>query len=263
MLQLDHLRTWATAASACLIAAACVVTVARAEDPAPPANAAKTITDEQVVASMQKGIDYLLSQKKGDNWESDHNWGELTSRHHGGESALILYALLHAGDSLQDNPEYHSKLNWRGKELGPAVEWLCKNMPESTYATGLEASALALLPKRTDEKPGEGPRAALEACRWYVMTGMGKTGGYTYTTFNVPKGYNSFAELWTAWCKTKSKPVRADLSGYLEALYGSNLGPQAFLQEFGATLQTRLKASKDPAEIARLQAELREIPAFL
>ena len=78
--------------------------------------AGPAVTDAQVVASMRKGIDFLLSIKKVDNWESLNE-----SRNPGGESALVLYALLHAGDSLQDDPEYHAKLHWRSAEMAPAV----------------------------------------------------------------------------------------------------------------------------------------------
>jgi hypothetical protein len=48
---------------------------------------------------------------------------------------------------------------------------------------------LALLPKRTDEKPGEGTKGSLEACRTYFLAAMGKWGGYSYTIVNPPAGY--------------------------------------------------------------------------
>ncbi len=142
-----------------------------------PVNPA-TLTDEQVVAAMKGGINYLLATKQGDNWESGWHW--MRNGQQGGETALVLYALLHAGQSLKDDAEFGPKLSYRGKELGPAVDWLVKLSPQETYTAALQASALALLPQRPDEKPGEGPHAAMQRAYRYLLTAMGTQGGYTY-----------------------------------------------------------------------------------
>src|ERR1035437_10203461 len=84
------------------------------------AAAESTLTDEQVVNAMKKGVDFLLKSKKVDNWESGtHNVGPQKML--GGETALALYALLHAGQSLQDEPEYQAKLHWRSAEIAPVI----------------------------------------------------------------------------------------------------------------------------------------------
>ena len=57
----------------------------------------------------------------------------MRSGQHGGETALVLYALLHAGQSLKDDPEFGPKLDYRGKELAPAVDWLTSLTPQETY----------------------------------------------------------------------------------------------------------------------------------
>ena len=167
----------------------------------PCAAESPTVTDEQVVAAMKNVIDYLLSVKKDDNWEIDSVCSWVPDHEHGGQTAMVLYALLHAGESLQDEAEYHAKLNWRSKEIAPAIKWISKIPVRDTYVVGLEASALTLLPKMPDEKPGEGVRGALEDCKAYVLGAMGKHGGYTYQFPIKPKDYASFAELWDAYYK--------------------------------------------------------------
>src|SRR5690349_11557425 len=87
----------------------------------------EAVTEEQVVASMQKGIDYLLRMRKGDNWEIR----PPERLYLGGETALVLYSLLHAGESLQDNPDYRAKLHWRSKEMAPTIAWLSKIRPNT------------------------------------------------------------------------------------------------------------------------------------
>src|ERR1041384_5050953 len=95
--------------------------------------AGAAVTDAQVVASMRKGIDYLLSIKKGDNWDNTY---AKDKRHICGETSLVLYALMHAGQSLQDDPEYRGKLHWRSKEIAPVIEWVKKNPPRSEERRG-------------------------------------------------------------------------------------------------------------------------------
>src|SRR5580692_6935982 len=60
------------------------------------------VTDPQVVASMKKGIEYLLKTKAGDHWDDPP--GQLGANHTCGPTALALYALLTAGKCLDDDP---------------------------------------------------------------------------------------------------------------------------------------------------------------
>ena len=149
------------------------------------------ITDEQVVASMQKGIDYLLSVKKGDNWESGkHPGAECTGE---GET-LVLYALLHAGESLQDDPDYHAKLHWRGPALAPVIAWLSKITPRSTYSAWLEAKPCVDAGSEDSgfEAGGRASQEApLDACtEIYLIEAMGHDGGYSYISWLYNKADN-------------------------------------------------------------------------
>src|SRR5262245_55498877 len=148
---MPHARTrrWTAYALAC--AAFCCGSLSA---PADPPDASRAVTDEQVVAAMKKGIDYLLSVRQNDNWEIKNVCSWVDDNERGGQTAMALYALLHAGESLQDHPDYRAKLNWRSPEMQPAIKWLCKNPTQDTYVVGLESSALTLLPKIPDEKPG-------------------------------------------------------------------------------------------------------------
>ena len=165
--------------------------------PAPPASApadapavapvpvtAAQLTDEQVVASMKHAIDFLLSVKRGNNWEigpGAPNWtGGVPGDERGGETALVLYALLHAGQSLQDDPDYGPRLNPHGKELAPVIDALCKLDPDQTYSAALMANALGMLPTKPGEKEGKPLQDALRRASNYLTTAVGPRGGYTY-----------------------------------------------------------------------------------
>src|ERR1043165_5214215 len=98
-----HGRLWSMAIAGLVCAVSGMISLAE-ETPPPPAPAEKPsaeFTDAKVVASMRKGIDFLLSTRKTDNWEITYT----DKRFFGGETAIALYALLHAGESLQDDPE--------------------------------------------------------------------------------------------------------------------------------------------------------------
>lgn len=123
------------------------------------------LTDEMVVNSMRKGVDYLLSQKKGDHFETS----DPGTRNYGGRTALVLYALLHTGQSLDD-----PRLTHRSAELAPVVAWLTKLQPNGTYAAAFQACALSMVPQTPETK------AALERCRHFLMAAMDPDGGYTY-----------------------------------------------------------------------------------
>jgi len=246
--------------------AACAVALfasdaSAADAPASPAD----LTDEQVVASMQKGIDFLLSIQNKDGplagtWEK----GPLEGAHPeiGGYTALALYALLHAGESLQDNPEYHSKLNWRGPALKAAIEYLEKLEPADTYVAGLQASALSLLPKLPDEKFNQGIHGGLDNCRMYLLGSMGPEGGYTYDG-RVP---GQFAKLWADYFKEAARnnrkgPAKDELDKFVESLYLLFGGPELEVQKLAADLREKEK-SKDAKQAAIAVAELRELENY-
>ncbi len=181
---------WASMAAAVAVAAGVVMQPSVAQAAAAPRHRASSnvqgISDEQVVNSMIRGIDFLMNCKKGDNWEYWQNHEKVRPSNLGGETALVLYALIHAGHSLQDqmDPEDTKRimrLNPKSAELAPVVAYLSKNVPDGTYTAGLQASALALAyNKRRDASAKEGPRIGLEAAKRYLLAAMGPDGGYTY-----------------------------------------------------------------------------------
>ncbi len=163
----------------------------------------KGVTDAEVVESMKKGIEFLLSQKKGDNWESGKDWSHGQS---GGETSIVVYALLHAHGSLADDPDFAAKIHQRHTNMASAIEYLSKLQPTETYVAGLQASALALVTKRPDEKPGEGALPGLNAAKDYILGAMGSTGGYDYGYGGSDK---SLVQAWSvyfeAWGSNKDK----------------------------------------------------------
>ena len=106
-----------------------------------------------------------------------------------------MYTLLHTGLSLQDDPEFAARLNFRSKELAPVVEWLCRLNPDETYTASLMANALALLPRKTGEKGGEAVDAALRRAHRYLISAMGPQGGYTYGRVELPSPAGGFAPI--------------------------------------------------------------------
>lgn len=139
---------------------------------------AEDVTDEVVLEAIKRGVSYLMTQKKNDNFESrlrrrdtdTATQGDRGEVQAGGETALVVYALLNVWMST-DDPE----LGPDSKQLGPVIKWLRTVDPESTYCASLLASALAMTP-RTPENT-----AALTRSHAFLIEAMGSGGGYTYT----------------------------------------------------------------------------------
>lgn len=108
----------------------------------------QTLTDEQIVAAMKKGVDFLLKSMKENNWESAKSWatdpkeGEFV----GGETALALLALLEAGQSLDD-----PRLRYRSLELASVVDYITKLQSDRIYVLALQSCVLAQLPQVKDQ----------------------------------------------------------------------------------------------------------------
>jgi hypothetical protein len=143
--------------------------------PPDPKNA-KELTDELVVNAMRKGVDYLFTQRKGNNFENKlvnptDAWLDLSkgTRHWGGETALVAYALLHVGQSMED-----PRLSYKSEELAPVIQWLTELNVDATYTAGLHASALTLVPRKPNIE------ASLQRTRTYLLDAIGPLGGYEY-----------------------------------------------------------------------------------
>ena len=151
-----------------------------------PAASGDKLTDDQVVAAMKKGIEYLLAHKNAEgNWDAKH--GE-ESQHKGGLTALVLYSLMHAGLSLDDDP-IAARLKPRAEEIAPVVKYLADVECIGTYSVGLQANALTAYRHNDDTLP------ALKRDHDYLIKAMGATGGYHYKYFPATPGSAYAADL--------------------------------------------------------------------
>jgi len=185
------------------------------------------LSDEQVVASLHKGIRFLLAHSYGDNWESGARW--RMDGEHGGETALVLYALLHAGQSLNDDPQYSASLSYRGKTLGPAVRWLCRLDPQETYVAALQACALALVPADPEDKSASSPQEALRRAYRFLLSAMGPSGGYSYRPASRSRSRQFPADRGTLWAGDLSNAQYGALGMWAAAEAGM-LPPQQYWQ---------------------------------
>ena len=251
------------------LAATLASTGARGADPVGP-------TDAQVVGAMQKGIDFLLSQKQVDNWELRFDGpykpkgnGAWPGMNYGGETSIVVYALLHAQQSLRDNEEYHEKLRPLGPDMGPCITWLSKLEAKATYTAGLQASALALTKKKQDDDGLEGPKAGLNRVHDYLLMAMGQDGGYAY---NAPgsNGVESFADAWQEYIDLKAGNPSADavnkaaqkVMEHAKALSNGFGGAQVGVLRIESNIRARgvrATAAKDIAALKRLDFEIKEL----
>ena len=183
-----------------------------------PTPAAPELTDAEVLEAMRKGAHYLLDELKTreTNWETKfddkgHVQGAAwPGGNFGGETSLVLYALLHVGQSVQEDTDLGPRLRFNSKELEPVVTWLCSIRPAGTYTAGLYSSALGLVPKETEA--GKLVQAALRHGFGYITTSMDEDGGYTYTGIRVatrtdPQG--GPLEAWDDYVESRSKKDKA------------------------------------------------------
>lgn len=154
--------------------AALPLTSARADDtptPLPASPAAldvPPISDDQVTAAIARAADYLLKSRdpKTGTWEHLY---DSHGNYYGGESSLILYTLLHVGQSVNDK-----RLKPNAEELQPAIKFVTTLLPKTTYVTSLQVSALALLPRRVEFNH------PLDVDRKLLVDAQTKQGGYSY-----------------------------------------------------------------------------------
>jgi hypothetical protein len=193
---------------------------------------ATELTDELVVEAMRRGAEYLLKQRKGDNFETKlvnptDSWlNGKDTRHWGGETSLVTYALLHTGQSMEDLV-LRPKLSHNSAELAPVIQWLSNLDVDASYTAGLHASALALVPRKPNIE------ASLQRNRTWLLDAMGPYGGYTYN--NPTPG--------TALSKYGAGAVTVDLTALFKKL-------QADLTEGKKAFETAGKAANnDPQKI--------------
>lgn len=148
-------RSRAGAVRCLLLGALCVPQLAQAQQSVP-------VTDQTVDDAIRKGVAWIKSQRKDDNW--DHLGTE--GRFHGGETSLALLALLTAGEDPQQN------------DMAASLKWLTAQKLVATYVYGIRAAALSHVPSSVY-------RATLQADTEWLLKNVnpksgGAAGGYDY-----------------------------------------------------------------------------------
>jgi len=216
------------------IAAGLLAATAHTAHAAPPPTPGSTLTDAQVVDSMKKAINYLLDHKSApDNWETGHN-----AHSDGGKTALVLYALLHAGQALEDD-DINVKLKPRSAELAPVVKYLSDFNAIATYPVGLQATALALCPHTPESTK------AMIRDRDYLLDAMGYGGGYDYQA--VKDG--GIRELYPAAVK-RMEQIKSD------ALQARARGDGAAVNRLNDEYKKLLP------DLTRMEADMEKLPAL-
>jgi hypothetical protein len=92
---------------------------------------------EQVEKAIRLGVENLYQRQASDNW--DNGWDQ-SHGNTGGRTALVVYALLAAGESPQ-NPKLKS-----------AIDFLMKQKPTGVYTLGVRLNVWFLLPQSPEVK---------------------------------------------------------------------------------------------------------------
>jgi hypothetical protein len=124
---------------------------------------ADTLRDAHVQAAIVALVEELYRRRDPDSfWEPTPYPGQVPQTQAGGYTALVTLALLHAGETYQD------------ERLAAAVEYLEATELGGTYAVGLRANVWAMLPPKFE--------AALDRDRrWLLETFSREAAGWNYT----------------------------------------------------------------------------------
>jgi hypothetical protein len=125
------------------------------------------LTRKEVIAAISRGVTYLLKEEKpGKFWEIVPRG----SQNSGGPTSLALYALLQAGNTL-NRPD----LDVNSPKIKPALHWLERLTPKSTYVASLQISAIT-------EDPTNSPLyfKALHRADQYLIDAQHADGAYHY-----------------------------------------------------------------------------------
>src|SRR5271170_1593698 len=154
----------------------------------PAASADPQVTSQQVIASIEKGVNFLLSQEKPDSfWEEPDSQPFPTTEQYGGETALVTESLIYVDRSL-----HLPQLYPFDPPMKNAITFLLKTHTPTTYYVSFTANALTLLPRRPEN---------LTALAWaahYFQNSIHPDGGYTYAggTPDLEDEFSSQAGNW-------------------------------------------------------------------
>jgi hypothetical protein len=103
-------------------------------------------SSQEVEQALTKAKKYLYSQHRNGSWEKSASQeprspDKLTGSQWGGQTALVVYALLAAGDNPNNEPK-----------LAAAIDFLKKARVSGTYALGVRCQVWLLLPQSPEVK---------------------------------------------------------------------------------------------------------------
>lgn len=137
-------------------------------------------TNRKVLGAITRGVNFLLKREKGKHyWNDGLDW--VGAPEHGGETALVLEALMDVDQSLHP-PQLYSF----SPRMRQALNYLANLKAQATYAASFQAQALTLLPNVQRKKY----MTALNRDRRYLFRAMIPGGDFSYTW----RGQNGF--LW-------------------------------------------------------------------
>ncbi|NNM86131.1 MAG: DUF4159 domain-containing protein [Phycisphaerales bacterium] len=168
------------------------IAMARAAD-----SAAGQVSSKQVIAAIDKAVDYLLKQDLPQkHWERGvlGPWQEKMPQFLG-ESALVTEALLDVQQSL-----HLQKLDIFSGKMKSAIEFLLNNHNNTTYSTSFQANAIALLPKKPQY------RATMAWDYDYLLHSLHYNGAYSYG--------------WGTPFTTKTMPLKSNFWDNSNSQYG-------------------------------------------
>ena len=134
---------------------------------------ASAATPQQVNEAIDKAVKYLWSvQGANGAWEAGQGGGAHETSQVGGQTAMVTYALLAAGESPQD------------QRMKAAIQYLQTVPMRGTYASGMRAQIWNYLPRTPDVRAGIMADAEL-----LLKTNLNQPGGrneglYRYTAAN-------------------------------------------------------------------------------
>ena len=128
-------------------------------------------TSRKVLRAITRGVNFLLRRENGKHyWNDGLDW--VGTPEHGGETALVLEALIDVDQSLHP-PQLYSF----SPRMRQALNYLATLNTHATYAASFQAQALTLLPNVQRKKY----MAALNRDRRYLFRAMVPGGDFSYT----------------------------------------------------------------------------------
>ena len=159
--------------------------------PAAPTGAnANQLTDAMIGESIRRGVDWLLDEFSGSRLR---NGESVDADNFAGRNALAAYALLHAGQALND-----PRLKPQSETMSGILERLKEfpmNGQKATYSRSLRLSALGVYQRSADKT------AIDQDATWLLKSAV--RGAFTYSS--VPDEVKTAPTPWGGWDNSNSQ----------------------------------------------------------